>query len=166
MSPEAMYLSGKDWKEVELREREITETISIRIVRVAGSHSEKIAVLEMRTAFPGAATLPLRMELLVPEERVASLAYPRSHLRFARGRFVRYGEDNNFGSALLEMRDRNDRLVLDHGASGAPVLDCDGRVVALVSTAITQTISSLADTVRTSTAWQTPQCRFDTHSGA
>jgi hypothetical protein len=154
---EAMNLSGKDWKEIELRERESNVSIPVRVLRIAGSHSEKIAVLELRASFPGASTLPLRMGPLVPEERVASLAYPRSHLRFAVGRFVRYGEDDNFaGAALLEMHDGNDRLVLDHGASGAPVLDCEGRVVAVVSTVITQTISFLASVVRTSTAWQTP----------
>jgi hypothetical protein len=54
------------------------------------------------------------------------------------------------------MYNGNDRLVLDHGASGAPVLDCEGRVVAVVSIAITQTISLLASAVRTSTASQTP----------
>jgi hypothetical protein len=35
---------------------------------------------------------------------------------------------------LLEMYDGNDRLVLDHGASGAPVVDCSGQVVAVVPT--------------------------------
>jgi hypothetical protein len=70
---------------------------------------------------------------------------------------VQYGEDGNFaGTALLEMYDGNDRLVLDHGASGAPVLDCEGRVVAVVGIAITQTVKLLASVVRTSTAWQTP----------
>jgi hypothetical protein len=57
--------------------------------------------------------------------------------------------------ALLEMHDGNDRLVLDHGASGAPVLDCEGRVVAVVSTLITQTIALPTGPVRVSTAWHT-----------
>jgi len=154
---EAMHLSGNDWKEIELRERESEGSFPVRVLRVAGSHSEKIAVLELRTPFPGAAALPLRWEPLDPDERVVSLAYPSGHLRFAGGRFVRYGGDDNFaGTALLEMHDGNDRLVLDHGASGAPVLDCEGRVVAVVSIAITQTINLLASAIRTSTAWQTP----------
>jgi hypothetical protein len=46
--------------------------------------------------------------------------------------------------------------VLDHGASGAPVLDCDGRVVAVVSMTITQTVTLPTGAVRVSTAWQTP----------
>ena len=90
---EAMHLSGNDWKEIELRERESKGSIPVRVLRVAGSHSEKMAVLELRASFPGAAALQLRMEPLVAEERVASLAYPRGHLRFAGGRFVRYGEE-------------------------------------------------------------------------
>jgi len=94
---------------------------------------------------------------LVPEERVVTIGYPKSHLRFAEGRFVEYGVDAKYvGAALLEIHDGNDRLVLDHGASGAPVLDCEGRVVAVVSTVITQTINLPSGPVRVSTAWQTP----------
>ena len=67
----------------------------------------------------------------------------------------RWLDEKFIGTALLEIHDGNDRLVLDHGASGAPVLDCDGRVVAVVSTLITQTISLPTGAVRVSTAWQT-----------
>jgi hypothetical protein len=154
---EAMHLSSEGWKTLELRERDSKEMVSARLVRVAGSHSEKIAVLELSASFPGASPLPLRMEPLVAEERVASLAYPASRLRFAGGQFREYGETASFaGTALLEMYDGNDRLVLDHGASGAPVFDCQGRVVAVVSTAITQMVGFFGPAVRTSTAWQTP----------
>ncbi len=54
------------------------------------------------------------------------------------------------------MYDGNDRLVLDHGASGAPVLDCNGRVVAVVTTLITRTVNFLSNVMRVSTAWQSP----------
>jgi S1-C subfamily serine protease len=153
---EAMQLSPQDWKQIEIREGENGKPVSVRILRLAGSHAEKIAVLELKTAFPGVVALQNRMDPLVPEERVVSLGYPGGQLRFAGGRFVQYGDDAGVGgAALLEMYDGNDRLVLDHGASGAPVLDCDGRVVAVVSTIITQTINILSR-VRVSTAWQTP----------
>ena len=154
---ESMRLSDKDWKEIELREREGKGSFPVRVLRVVGSHAEKIAVLELRAPLPGATALPLRMEPLDPDERVASLAYPGGRLRFAGGRFVQYGRDDGLaGTALLEMYDGNDRLVLDHGASGAPVLDCKGRVAAVVSTIITQTLNLLASEMRISTAWQTP----------
>ena len=137
-----MHLSAHEWKEIEIRERERRVAIPARIHRVAGPHAEKMAVLELQAAFPGAAALRVRMEPLVPEERLLSLAYPNGELRFASGRFAQYGtEENRAGTALIEMHDGNDRLVLDHGASGAPVLDCEGRVVAVVSTLITQTIA-------------------------
>jgi Trypsin-like peptidase domain len=154
---DAMHLSTQDWKEIEVRERESTWSVPTRIARVVGSLHEKMAVLELESVIPSATALPIRTEPLVPEELVVSLAYPNNRLRFAQGRFVEFGADMRFvGAALLEMHDGNDRLVLDHGASGAPVLDCRGRVVAVVSTAITQTISFVSPAVRISTAWQTP----------
>ena len=73
------------------------------------------------------------------------------------GRFVRYGEgDRLAGTALLEMYDGNDRLVLGHGASGAPVADCAGRVVAVVSNLFTATIPFMSRVIRISTAWGSP----------
>jgi hypothetical protein len=154
---EAMHLSPRDWKGIEIRERERKWLIPVRIGRIAGSTPEKMALLELKSSMDGIATLPIRTEPLVAEERLISLAYPNDHLRFAQGRFVEFGDNARFmGAALLEMHDGNDRLVLDHGASGAPVLDCGGRVVAVVTTAITQTINFLSPAVRTSTAWQTP----------
>ncbi|HWE16396.1 MAG TPA: serine protease [Hyphomicrobiaceae bacterium] len=154
---EAMRLSAQDWKDIALLERENETPTAARILRLAGSHSEKMAVLELRAAVAGAVALPVRAEPLVPEERLLSLAYPNGKLRFANGRFERYGTvDKLAGAALIEMHDGNDRLVLDHGASGAPVLDCDGRVVAVVSTLFTQTLSLPSGAVRVSTAWQTP----------
>ena len=154
---EAMHLLAHDWKEIEIRERGTTTSLPARVLRLVGSNAEKMAVLELRAAFPDASPLGIRAEPLVPEEPVVSLAYPNSKLRFARGRFVEYGMKTVLaGTALLELHDGNDRLVLDHGASGAPVLDCEGRVVAVVSTLITQTINLPSGPVRVSTAWQTP----------
>ena len=54
------------------------------------------------------------------------------------------------------MYDGDDRLVLDHGASGAPVLDCEGRVVAVVSNIFTQTMQFPSRAIRISTAWGSP----------
>jgi hypothetical protein len=51
------------------------------------------------------------------------------------------------------MYDGNDRLVLDHGASGAPVLDCSGRVVAVVSNLYVSTVRLFSRELRMSTAW-------------
>lgn len=153
---EAMHLSTQDWREIGINERESKGSTSARVLHLAGTHAEKIAVLELGTAFASATALSIRTEPLVPEERVVTLGYPKSYLRFAEGRFVQYGVEKFVGTALLEIHDGNDRLVLDHGASGAPVLDCDGRVVAVVSSLITQTISLPTGAVRVSTAWQTP----------
>jgi S1-C subfamily serine protease len=154
---EAMRLSARDWREIDIRERQSKVAAPARLLLVAGQGPEKIAVLELASSLPTAVALPLRTQPLSAEERLVSIAYPKGELRFAEGRFARYGDGGAFaGAALIEMYDGNDRLVIDHGASGAPVLDCEGRVVAVVSTAITQTVMLPTGPVRVSTAWHTP----------
>jgi hypothetical protein len=153
----AMKLSEQAWKTVELVQGEATQSVSMRLRRIDGSAAERIAILELSTAYAEALGLQLRTEPLVAEERVVGLAYPKSHLRFATGRFVRYSDsDANSRAALFEMFDGDDRLVLDHGASGAAILDCSGRVVAVVSNLFTQTIETPFRPIRISTAWGQP----------
>ena len=84
----AMGLSNQKWTQVEILDGQSTQSIDVRIMRLAGAHAEKIAVLELRTAFPGAQGLQIRIEPLAPEERVVSLAYPGNRLRFVGGQFV------------------------------------------------------------------------------
>jgi hypothetical protein len=153
----SMNLSNQSWKQVEVRTGDSKQAVLVRMREVAGPSTEKIAVIEMQTALSGAQPLQLRMEPLAPEEVIESIAYPADRLRVANGRFVRYGDSEKFaGTALLEMYDGNDRLVLDHGASGAPVVDCSGRAVALVSNLLTKTMQFMSSVIRVSTAWGDP----------
>ena len=150
----AMNLSDQKSTPVEILDGLRTQSIAVRVARVVGAHAENIAILELQSPFSGAQSLQIRTAPLVPDEPVVSLAYPGNRLRFAGGRFVEYRESDKFGgTALLEMYDGDDRLVLDHGASGAPVLDCQGRVVAVVSNLFTQRKQFLSNAIRISTAW-------------
>ena len=65
---DAMYLSAHDWRELEVRERNTKWFVPTRIAGVAGSHAEKMVVLELKSAIPDAAILPIRMDPLVPED--------------------------------------------------------------------------------------------------
>ena len=154
---EAMQLSSTHWKDIEFSDGKIRRMVAGRLHSLAGPLLEKMALLDLLVPFSGAVSLSVRREPLLPEERVVALAYPKRHLRFARGRFVAYGGEKQFpGAALMEIYEGDDRLVLDHGASGAPVLDCEGRVVAVVSSILTQTLNFGFRSVKVSTAWQTP----------
>lgn len=151
---EGMRLSQSEWKSVELREGDAVEKIDVRLQRVVGAGREKIALIETAAPLGSARPLALRKEPLVADEPVISRAYRPDGVRTAQGRFVEYSTHWKFaGGALFEIYDGNDRMALDYGASGAPVLDCSGRVVAVVANLLTQTIGGQ---VRVSTAWSMP----------
>jgi Trypsin-like peptidase domain len=152
-----MNLSDQRWKPIEIRTGESGQSVPARVQRIVGSNAEKIAVLELQTAPVGARGVDLRMEPLLADEPLASIAYPHDRQRVASGRFVEYGDgEGSAGTALLEMYDGNDRLALDYGASGAPVFDCTGRVVAVVSNLFTKTMQFMSQSIRVSTAWGSP----------
>jgi hypothetical protein len=93
----------------------------------------------------------------MPEDRVVTLAYPNDRLNTVVGRFVQYADTGRLaGAALLEIFEGENRLVIDYGASGAPVFDCEGRVAAVISTVITQILSTPFGNRRVSTAWGSP----------
>jgi len=153
----AMKLSTQDWMPIELVNGDGNQTVGARIQRVAGTRAEKLAVIELQNPIPAARSVPIRTAPLAPDEEVATLAYPDGRPRFVSGRFRQYGDDGKLaGAALLEMYEGDNRLVIDHGASGAPVVDCQGRVVAVVTNVFTQSLVFASREIRISTAWGMP----------
>ena len=153
----AMGLSTQDWKPLDIKDGADSKLISARIQRWVEGGTEKLAVLELQAAFPAARSVAIRMAPLVAEDRVVTLAYPDQSPRFVSGRFVQYVTDGRLaGTALLEMYEGDNRLAIDHGASGAPVFDCEGQVAAVISTVIVQTLSTPFGARRISTAWGSP----------
>jgi len=152
-----MKLSTQDWKQLEIVDGDGSQFIAARIQRLAGGQAEKLAVIELQRAVSAARSFAIRREPLVPEEQVMTLSYPAGRFRLVGGRFVRFGDDGKLaGTALLEMYEGENRMVIDHGASGAPVVDCDGRVAAVVSNVFTQSIVWVSQEIRISTAWGMP----------
>jgi Trypsin-like peptidase domain len=153
----AMGLSTEDWKILTIQDGADSHSISVRLQRVAGAGPEKLAVLELQTAVSTARSVPIRLSPLVPDDRIVTLAYPNRQPRSVTGRFVQYATEGRLaGTGLLEMYEGNNRLVIDHGASGAPVFDCEGRIAAVISTVITQIFRTPFGEQRISTAWGTP----------
>ena len=152
-----MKLTTQDWRALDVRHGDDGRSVAARVAYVTGSGAEKLAVIELQSEFPGARRAPIRTAPLTPEDQVVTIAYRDGRPRVVSGRFVKYGNDKTFaGAALLEMFDGDDRLAVDHGASGAPVFDCEGRVAAVVSIVITQNVWLPTGKMRVSTAWGTP----------
>jgi hypothetical protein len=153
----AMKLSMENWKPLEIVDGDSSQFIPARIQRLTGAQTEKLAVVELQHAVSDAHSITIRKEPLVPEERIMTLAYPSGRLHPVEGRFVQLGEGGKLaGMALLEIYEGENRLVIDHGASGAPVIDCHGRVVAVVSNVFTQSIWWGSNQILVSTAWGMP----------
>ena len=153
----AMGLSTQTWKILAIQDGDDSKPISVRIQRVIGTGWEKLVVLELENPISAARSVSMRMYPLTPEDRLVTFAYPNRELRSVSGRFVQYATEGRLaGAALLEMSDGNNRLAIDHGASGAPVFDCEGRVAAVISTVITQILRTPFGEKRVSTAWGTP----------
>ena len=153
----AMGLSNEDWKILTIHDAADSHSIPARIQRVVGAGPEKLAVLELQTAISSARSVPIRMSPLAPDDRIVTMAYPNRERRAVSGRFVQYATDGRLaGAGLLEIYAGDDRLVIDHGASGAPVFDCEGRIAAVISTVITQIFHTPFGKQRISTAWGTP----------
>jgi hypothetical protein len=148
-----MGLSTEDWKPLDIKDGAESKLTSA----LGGSDTEKLVVLELQTAFPAARSVAIRMAPLRSEDRLVTLAYPNQNPRFVSGRFVQYATDGRLaGTALLEMYEGDNRFAVDHGASGAPVFDCEGRIAAVISTVITQILRTPFGVLRISTAWGTP----------
>ena len=152
-----MKLSAAEWKPLEIADGDGSQFIAARIQRLAGGQAERLAVIELQHAVSAARSVTIRRGPLVPEEQVMTLAHPAGRPHPVAGRFVRFGDDGKLaGMALLEFYEGENRLVIDHGASGAPVIDCDGRVAAVISNVFTQSIAWASHQIRISTAWGMP----------
>jgi Trypsin-like peptidase domain len=153
----AMKLSTDEWKELVIEDGTDSQSIPVRIQRLADNLDEKLALLELQTPMSNARSVAIRMSPLLPDDRVVTFAYPDRLPRIVTGRFVQYVDDGRLaGSALLEIYDGDNRLVIDHGASGSPVFDCDGRVAAVISTVIMQALSTPFGAMRIPTGWGLP----------
>jgi hypothetical protein len=150
----AMGLSTQEWKSLKVGEN---QSISVRIHRWVDGRIEKLAVLKLQTAFSEARSVAIRTAPLSPEDRVVTLADLDRKPRSVVGRFVQYVDDGRLaGGALLEVYEGENRFVIDHGASGAPVFDCEGRIAAVISTVMTQIFRTPFGDKRISTAWGSP----------
>jgi len=137
----SLGLSNREWIPVEIYQNEQDskihrhQTIRARLLRTITWGLDGLAVLKLEKPFQGARPLVIRNEPLKPGETVITPAYPRGFLKLTRGHFLgidsAFSNDGKEESYAIEIE--GNRLALDLGASGAPVLDCTGRVVAAVS---------------------------------
>lgn len=152
-----LQLSTDSWARIDLGQQGLADRVDARIGQLVDANPEKIAVIELRKPVRGAIPLSVRSAPLKPDEPILSVAYSGMRLRFAGGRFVDSPSSTRFpGAALFEIYDGTDRLVIDEGASGAPVLDCRGEVVGVITGTLSQEVTIFARTMRISTAWQKP----------
>jgi V8-like Glu-specific endopeptidase len=154
----ANELPREGWQDAEVHqadregEPDVATRVRLRVTAKAGPPGSRageagaiaglaadVAIMELQDPFPNALVLPIRSSALAKDARVLVLGYPRGRMQAVRG-IVRLSAEPTgryAGLTLLEVQGSN-RLLLNEGASGAPVLDCgQGRVVAVLNGLLT-----------------------------
>jgi len=168
---DAPALERGKWGVVDVQQHDAVTRVNARLLAIINAVPEGIAVFELREGLPNAQPLKLREKPLSRNEPVRSAAYVGG-FRFAKGRFAeimprgQISSSDPFakvppGTGLFEMWDIDEpydaRYVLDHGASGAPIVDCEGNVAAVTSSFMTQGSLRLAGReIRLTTPWGMP----------
>ena len=137
----SLGLSNRAWIPVEIYQNELDgkihqhQRIRARLLRTITWGLDGLAVLKLEEPFEGARPLVIRAEPLKPGEKIITPAYPGGLLELTTGHFlgIDLALSNERKEASYAIEIDGNRLALDSGASGAPVLDCTGRVVAAVS---------------------------------
>ena len=147
-----LRLSESDWQpltiarsEEEHGEAKAVLLTEARIIKQNTEAAEEAAVLiELRDPLPEGMLLPeRRFRPLARDEAVMAVGYPTMTLRAAVGAFTlpepspeaqsRSGDPSALLRFVLVDPDDRDTRALGPGASGAPIVDCAGRVVAVIS---------------------------------
>lgn len=152
--------------------------VTVRTVKTLETGTgETIAILQIQEAIQGERfKIAEDLDLAFPQVRftppkrnevVLGIAYPGQEmlLTYAVGHFRPPEQSNSTQPSkeqpkpwlMFELMDREAkvRLLFDYGASGAPIFDCDGKVLAVTSNAITQMIDfgPAFPNMRVSTPW-------------
>lgn len=153
----SMKLSPDTWKNITIKvsEAEYGAPVTIletqaRLVYFGREHSNEVAaVIELKDPLPERVTRgKVRFTPLENKEPVMAAGYVKNQLRLATGKLA-FPEEESEGSSkeavpkhLLPFNltddDKHDRLAIDHGASGGPIFDCEGNVVAISAKIATQ----------------------------
>jgi hypothetical protein len=186
---DAMF--STEWKETKfswgdtVRGSPTTQGIvrNARIVEsVATGLPERITIIELDSPLEGRIPAKVRAAPLRPDEPVVGIGYrwtdDSETLQYARGRHARWadggepaeGDEQQTPFLLFELANEkgDDRYVFDHGASGSPIFDCEGKVVAVANSIFAYTLDQFAgilkaldptasdEVIRVTTAWGEP----------
>jgi len=166
---------GGDWKEVTLswsdaKDEKISHSLKVQVrikdIVVGIAALEPIITLEIKETLGGVKKTNVRASPLTNNEPVVGIGYRDGALRFAKGHLAypepSENEDDNSQAPPpylpFEIYDsdesKNDRYVFNHGASGAPLFDCDGNVVAVVQALMIRTLTEFAgQKIEVTTPW-------------
>jgi hypothetical protein len=162
-------LPRREWVEIEIShcsdgtmETLKTHRVMVRLADLIDTPGEDIAVIELQKPLFDVKPIPVSKDMPTAKSPSYCSGFTEGTLRHASGTFHRIGKDedspelNDFG--LFEMYEGNDRLALDHGASGAPVLNTKGEVVAVLAIVKTGEVKMIngVEPMRVSTSWGTP----------
>lgn len=145
-------LLSSEWSSLEIRQRKdlytISETQPARILQIgniaSASNTEiafmekyakvDLAIIELAFDFHGARPLEISQSKPPHYSPLWAIAYPKNKAVLANGRSIPPGYDKKYleeYASMLHVNIQNPRL--RHGASGAPILNCEGKVAGILN---------------------------------
>ena len=114
----------------------------VRLAKIVTTHfQENIYILELADPVKNALVLPVRSTLPQYGEPIIGIGYADGRLHFGYGHYQGIANTDNenvelVGKPVIEMDGSKNRLVLDSGASGGPIIDCREHIFGLTSQVI------------------------------
>jgi S1-C subfamily serine protease len=130
---DGINITFNKWSFIHIKNESLDIEIKARLKR----QTNRISILELDHAITNIKPLSISDIFPSKEEEAVTLGYPFGKLTEAGGRYVKHKNNDMF----FELFKDNNRLAVDHGSSGAPIFNCEGKVIGVTEAILVNPIT-------------------------